>query len=107
MLDQFTYSASDGTEADEATVFVDVLPPENDPSFTCGPALTAVVGFAYTSRVCGAAVDARDTLTYSAQGGPAADPASGLVRWAPGEAVPGTTTVGFTGTDSEIGRATA
>src|SRR3546814_7960711 len=93
MLDQFTYSASDGTEADEATVFVDVLPPENDPSFTCGPALTAVVGFAYTSRVCGADVDAGDTLTYSAQGGPAVAPESGMVTWAPGEAELGPTTV--------------
>src|SRR3546814_18951556 len=100
MLDQFTYSATDGTEADEATVFVDVLPPENDPSFTCGPALTVVEGFAYTSRVCVADVDAGAPPTSPQQVGAAAAPEPGLQTLVPGEDNTGPTPAELTVTDT-------
>ena len=63
-LDSFTYVASDGADSDTATVFVDVLPPENDPVFTCDPAPVAVVGFPYESRICATDPDPGDDLTY-------------------------------------------
>ena len=63
-LDSFTYTASDGAASDGATVFVDVLPPENDPVFTCSPAPVAVIGFPYESRICATDPDPGDELVY-------------------------------------------
>ncbi|MEO2108947.1 MAG: FG-GAP-like repeat-containing protein, partial [Actinomycetota bacterium] len=63
-LDRFSYVADDGAAGDTATVFVDVVPPENDPVFTCTPAPIAVVGFPYESRICATDPDPDDTLTY-------------------------------------------
>ena len=65
-LDQFTYTVTDPDGAtDTATVFVDVLPPENDPVITCGPPAAATVGFSLRGRICADDVDG-DTLTYAA-----------------------------------------
>ncbi|MEO1056783.1 MAG: FG-GAP-like repeat-containing protein, partial [Actinomycetota bacterium] len=63
-LDSFTYEVSDPSGAtSEATAFVEVRSPQNDPVVTCTPPATATVGFDYVGRVCADDPDG-DDLTF-------------------------------------------
>ena len=66
-LDRFSYTVADpdGT-TDTATVFVDVVAPENDPVITCGPPQTATIGFELRGRICADDADG-DTLTFATE----------------------------------------
>lgn len=63
-LDQFTYDIADPSGAPgQATVFLDVRPPQNDPVITCGPGPVATLGYEVRSRVCASDPDG-DALTF-------------------------------------------
>ncbi len=64
-LDSFTYRVSDASGAtSDATAYVEVRPPQNDPVVTCTPPATATVGFEYVGRVCASDPDG-DELTVA------------------------------------------
>jgi len=64
--DSFTYTVSDGTLTDTATVSITVSPVGDAPAFTGTPITTATEDLAYSYAVVAEDVDAGDTLTITA-----------------------------------------
>ena len=86
-FDRFTYKAGDGLlESNEATVLIDIQPPNAAPVIFSEPKTNATAGFVYTYWVVAQDPD-KDPLTYSLTTSPTGmtiDPLVGKVSWEPG-----------------------
>ncbi len=83
--DRFIYRVSDGELVAEATVFIDLLPPNTAPEIISTADTTATVGFEYLYAVQARDIDF-DPLVFSLQESPPGmtiEPDIGLIRWTP------------------------
>ena len=104
-LDQFTYTAHNGQlSSNEATVRIDILPPNTAPRIlsTAPPSASPTIEYLYAVRAVDP--DAGEQITFSLPVGPAGmivDPGTGLVRWTPPLGAGGTVMAVVKATDSQ------